>query len=224
MTYRDDRDADRARIEALEVELAAARGRVAELEHAQTRALVRATEGAIALTSRPSAATSLLGAPVELECEREFPGLFPVDQFEDLVESIRTIVRDPGRTEILRSSLTWASTTGPKATGPFFVVTVSVRDGRTRLQVSDKLGNLAGVIFGGVGGGVVGGTIIVPILAGIALAPVAVPGFLIAWLGGGWLGCRGLFRRSATRRATQLQRVFDTLSADIERAIAKHAP
>lgn len=219
MTYRDDRDADRARIAALEAELAAARKKVDELEGKQSQALVLASGGALAVASRPSAATTWLGAPLELELEREIAGAFPTDRFEDLVEPIRAIVRDPGRTEILKSSLTWSASTGPKAMGPFLMVTVSVRDGKTRLAVTDKLGNAAGVIYGGIGGGVGGGTIVVPILAGAAIAPIAVPVALVAWLGASFLGCRALFKRSARKRATQMQRIFDTLVEEIERAV-----
>lgn len=221
MTYRDDRDADRARIAALEAELARAKDRVLELEGNRITALVKTTSGAHALTSRPSASTTWLGAPLELELEREIDGAFPTDRFEDLVEPIRTIVRDPGRTEILKSSLTWSASTGPKALGPFLMVTVSVRDGKTRLSVTDKLGNAAGAIYGGIGGGVGGGTIIVPLLAGMAIAPVAVPIALVAWLGGSFWGCRALFKRSAKKRATQMQKIFDTLVDEIERAIAE---
>ena len=221
MTYRDDRDADRARITALEAELAVATKRVAQLEGRESTALVVASQGALALTSRPSASTTWFGAPLELDLEREFAGAFPVDHFEDLIDPIRAIVRDPGRTEVLKSSMTWSASTGPKAMGPFLVVTVSVRDGRTRLAVSDKLGQLAGAIFGGVGGGAGGGTLILPIMLGMAAGPALIPVALVAWLGGAWLGCRSLFRRSSRKRANQLQRVFDALVTEIETGIAK---
>ncbi len=224
MTYRDDRDADRARIEALEGDLAAANKRVAQLEGKESTALVVASQGAIALTTQPGASTTWFGSPLELRLERDLAGIFPVDRFEDLVEQIRDITRDSGRTEILKSSLTWSSATSAKTTGPFFVVTVSVRDGRTRLVVTDKLGQLAGAIFGGVGGGAGGGTIIVPIMLGMAAGPALIPVALIAWLGGSWMGCRSLFKWRAKKRATTLQRVFDTLVDEIATTIAKAKP
>ncbi|MBA2541146.1 MAG: hypothetical protein H0V17_16010 [Deltaproteobacteria bacterium] len=221
MTYRDDRDADRARVTALEAELAGANRRIAELEGKQELALVRANDGALALTSKPTASKKWLGAPIEMELAREFPGAFPTAQFEDLIEPIRTIARDPGRTEILKSSLTWTSSTGPKAIGPFLTVTVSVRDGKTKLAVFDKLGQAAGAVFGGIGGGVGGGTIFVPLALGITFIPVLTPVFMAAWLGGTWWGSRAVFKRVARRRATQLQAIFDALVVEIEDAIAK---
>jgi hypothetical protein len=218
MTYRDDRDADRARIEALEAELASKDRRIAELEG--RKELVLASGGALALTSRPSASTTWLGAPLELELEREFEGAFPADRFEELIEPCRAMTRDSGRTEILKSSMTWSSSTGPKALGPFLVVMVSVRDGKTKLTVGDRLGQVAGAIYGGVGGGVGGGTIIAPIMLGALFAPVAVPIALVAWIGGTMLGCRALFKRSARKRAVQMQRLFDALCDEITSAIA----
>ena len=219
MTYRDDRDADRARIESLEAELAAATKRVSELECKESTALVRAEGGAVALISRPAAATTWLGAPLELDLEREFAGAFPADKFEDLIEPIRSTLRDAGRTEILKSSMTWSASAGPKSTGPFLVVTISIREGKTRLVVSDKLGQLAGAIFGGVGGGAGGGTIIQPIMAGAAVAPVLVPVAMIAWLGGAWMGCRSLFKWRARKRAAGVQRMFDLLVEIIDTEI-----
>lgn len=222
VTYRDDRDADRARIESLEAELAAATKRVSELEHKESTALVRAGDGAVALISTPGAAKTWLGAPLELELKTELDGEFPTADFEDLIEPIRELTRDSGRTEMLRSSMTWSASTGPKSTGPFLVATISVRDGKTRITVTDKLGQLAGAIHGGVGGGVGGGTIVVPIaLASTFLTPFLIPVFLVGWLGSAWLGTRALYKRLAKRRATKLQGLFDLLVEEVTRGIEK---
>jgi hypothetical protein len=221
VTYRDDRDADRARIESLEAELAAANRRVSELEHKESTALVKATDGAVALMSKPGPATTWFGSPLTLELMRDFDGAFPTENFEDLIEPIRTLLRDSGRTEVLKSSLTWSATAREKSTGPFLVATVSVRDGRTKLTVTDKLGPLAGAMFGGVGGGVGGGTIVVPIIAGGALFPPLIPVFLLGWLGASWFGSRAIFKRVARRRANQMQRVFEALVEEIQRGIEK---
>ena len=220
MTYRDDRDADRARIEALEAELAQAKTRVSELEGRREQALVLASGGAL-VQGQKSASGTWLGAPIKLQLSREFPGAFPVDRFEDLIEPCRTIVGDTGRTEILKSSMTWSTAANPKGIGPFLVVTVSVREGVTRLAVDDRLGQAAGAIYGGVGGGVGGGTLMAPIGLGILIGPVAVPLLIAGWLGATWWGCRKIYQRIARRRATLMQQVFDALVKDIDAAIAK---
>src|SRR5262245_25139490 len=104
MTYRDDRDADRARIAALEAELAKAERRVAELEGRRVLALVQAGGNALARAdAAPSAARTWLGAPLRLALTKRWDGAFPVERFEDVIERIREVMRDPGRSELLRA-------------------------------------------------------------------------------------------------------------------------
>jgi len=216
MSYRDDRDADQARIAALEHELAQANDRLATIEGRQSQALVLATEGALVPGGRGGAARWF--GPGNLQLARRFDGTFPADRFEELIDRIREITRDPGRTELLKSSLTWFASRGEKSTGPFRVVTVTTRDGITTLTVTDRLAGLAGAIYGGVGGGVGGGGISIPIMASVAV-PVLTPVFLLGWLGGIFLGTRAIYRRAARRRAVALQQLFDALVADVERAL-----
>jgi hypothetical protein len=216
VSYRDDRDADQARIAALESELAVARARLAQLEGHQSNALVLASQGAL-VGSGPSGAARWFG-PGILQLARRFDGAFPTDRFEELVERIREIARDPGRSELLRSSLTWFASRGEKSSGPFRVVTVTVRDRTTTLTVTDRLAGLAGAIYGGIGGGVGGGGISLPIIASAAV-PVLAPVFILSWLGGVFLGARAIYKRAAHRRAVALQQLFDALVADIERAL-----
>src|SRR5262245_45740080 len=218
MTYRDDRDADQARIEALERDLAEAREKVAVLEGRQSQALVLASPGALVRDGKPSGAAWWFGAPGSLQFARRFEGAFPTERFEDLIERIREITRDPGRTELLKSSLTWFASRGEKSTGPFRVVTVTVRDGVTTLTVTDRLTALAGAIYGGVGGGVGGGGLSLPIIASTAV-PFLAPVFILGWLGGVFLGTREIYKRAARRRAVALQQLFDALVDDIERAV-----
>ncbi|HMG19811.1 MAG TPA: hypothetical protein VK607_00790 [Kofleriaceae bacterium] len=216
MTYRDDRDADQARIASLEHELELARDKVAVLEGRQSQALVVAGGGALVRGGRPSTARRLFGPP-KLELTRRFDAAFPTERFEELVERIRELTRDPGRTELLRSSLSWFASRD-KSTGPHRVVTVTVRDQVTTLTVTDRLAGLAGAIYGGVGGGVGGGGLSLPIMAAVAV-PVLAPVFLLGWLGGVFLGAREIYLRSARRRAIALQQLFDALVDDIERAV-----
>src|SRR5438105_926456 len=147
MSYRDDRDADQAHIAALEAQLASARSRISELEGRRDQALVLTSRGALDVAGKPrSAAVRWLGAPLVLEMSRTFERAFPAERLDDLVGAIREIAQEPGRAELLRSSLTWyASGAGTSART---TVTVVVRDGKTTLRVSDRLHQLAGAIFG----------------------------------------------------------------------------
>ena len=217
MSYREDRDADQARIAALERELGETRDKLAALEGRRTQALVLATRGALVPGTAPSPAARVFG-PGTLRLARRFDGAFPAARFEHLVERIRELTGDPGRTEVLNASLTWFASRGDRSTGPYRIVTVTVRDGATTLTVTDRLSGLAGAIYGGVGGGVGGGGLSLPIMAS-TLVPVLTPVFVLGWLGGVFFGTRALYLRLVRRRAEELQQVFDALAGDIERAL-----
>jgi hypothetical protein len=217
MSYRDDRDADQARIASLEHELAETREKLAALEGRRTQALVLATRGALVAGAEPSAAARVFG-PGTLRLARRFDGAFPAARFEQLVERIRELTGDPGRTEVLGASLTWFASRGDRSTGPHRIVTVAVRDGATTLTITDRLGGLAGAIYGGVGGGVGGGGLSLPIMAS-TLVPMLTPVFLLGWLGGVFFGTRALYLRLARRRAEELQQVFDGLVGEIDRGL-----
>lgn len=219
MTYRNDRDADQARITALEAELATARQKIEELEGKRSQALVLASGGALAPSGKAASGSARwLGAPLKLELTRRFEGAYPTERFEDLVEVIREVTRDRGRTELLRSSFAWWASSTDRGMGPFTSVTVTVRDGATTLLATDRLSNLAGGIFGGFGGGVGGGLLIAPIGATLLL-PVLGPVFFAAWFGGIYGGARAIYKRIARSRAENLQRVFDAVEKEIERTL-----
>jgi len=218
VTYRDDRDADQARIASLEVDLAQAQRKIADLEHRESTALVRAGGNAIAVASGK---VPWYGAPTKLELTRQFAGEYPRDQLEDLIGLIRRISHVSGHAELLRSSMTWSAGDGRRDAGPQMVVHVAIHDGVTDLAVTDSLGPLAGSIYGILGGagGVGGCGITIPICAAMgipALAPVAI----IAWLGGALFGARAIYKRAARRRAEKLQVLFAAISTEIEKRIA----
>jgi hypothetical protein len=217
--YRDDREADQARIAALERELAQAKDRVAELEQHRSQALVLTSSSALSKQGKPTLGTRIAGAPLQLELERTFDATFPTDKLEDLVGIIRSVAKERGHTELLRSSMAWSSITGARATGPQMTVTVTIRDGTTQLVVGDRLGQLAGALYGGVGGGVGGGAIMLPILASVG-APYLAPVIFIGWFGGVYAGARALFKRSARKRAERVQAVFDAVATEIARVLA----
>lgn len=219
--YRDDREADQARIDSLERQLAEATTKIAELEGKRSQALVLAGSKDIAPSGKPTtAAAKWLGAPLKLELIRTWDNEFPVDKFEDLVDVIRELTGDNGRVELLKSSMTWSSSsTNQKGTGPFIEIRVSVRDGKTRLEVKERLGQLAGVIYGAIGGGVGGGALMAPIGLGLVTMPVLIPVFVAGWLGGFYGALRKLYKSRAQKRAEALQRLFEQLDAEIAKKL-----
>lgn len=219
MSYRDDREADRARIAVLEAELASAKQRISELEGKRSQALVLASGGALTPAGEATnPATKWAGAPTRLGFEKRFEGTFPSDKFEDLVEAIRAITGDRGRTELMRSSMTWWASSPERGPGPFTCISLTTKDGVTTVSVTDRLGQLAGAIYGGIGGGIGGGGFVAPLLASLAV-PVLTPVFVLGWLGGTYGLSRALYKRAARRRAEKLQRTFEAVVAAVEREI-----
>ena len=218
MTYRDDREADRARVESLEGELAAAQRRIAELEGHRDQALVLASAGPLALR-RPGPLARWFGAPLTLELAHRFDGAYPVDQLEDLLEKIRTFRRDRGLAEVLRSSLTWHATWRRGGGGePPMTLTVFVKDGSTTLTVHSRLHQLAGGIYGGLGGGLGGGAIVLPLMLSIA-HPLFAPAIALGWFGGVFTFARTIFKRLAKRQAQSAQQLFDYVASELEAGI-----
>ncbi len=218
MTYRDDRDADQARIAALEIELRVAHERIDQLER---KSLVLFQRGSSEL-ALPTTSAKLFGGPRSLRLFRRFGHPLGRDHFESLIERCRELSGAMGRSELLTSSLMWTRNSGQSGAGPNQMVTVVVRDGATTLQVTDQLAALAGAIYGGIGGGVGGGGLAVPIALSAAAPPFA-PLILGAWFAGMFGLTRALYKRGVRRRAAQLQALFDALATDIERALAAPA-
>lgn len=218
--YRGDRQADQARINSLEGELAAANARIAELEGKRSQALVLAGSKDLAPTGKPTtAAAKWFGAPLKLELTRTWNKEFSVDKFEELIDLIRELTGDNGRVEMLKTSMSWTSSSRDKGTGPFINVRVTVRNGTTKLEVTDRLGQLAGVWFGAGMGGGGGGTISLPILAGIATNPWLIPLFIPVWVGSFYLVMRKMFKNGARKRAEKLQEMFEAVEAAIAKSL-----
>jgi hypothetical protein len=217
MTYRDDRDADQARIAALETELRTARERIDELEGNRSLVLFKRGSSELAIATTPGA--KLFGGPRALRLSRNFDKPLGREHFEPLIVRCRDLSGVMGRSELLSTSMMWTRSTGAQGAGPNQTATVVVRDGATTLQVADHLGALAGAIYGGVGGGLGGGGIAAPIALSTAV-PMLTPVILGAWFAGVFGLTRTLYKRAVRRRAVQVQALFDALAADIERALA----
>jgi hypothetical protein len=208
--FRNDRDADQARIVALEAELARSQKRVAEMEAHREQALVLAGRSQLVPSAKASAIARIAGAPRELRFEREFAGVLSRDQLESLAETIRTLMNEPGRLEVIRTSLTWTSADHGRRW-----VEITIADGRSRLAVCERLDSLIGRVFGPM----VGLAPQLAIILGFNIGALAAGLGVIAWLGAGLTGGRVLIRRGARKRAIRLQTVFDALCDEISRTL-----
>ncbi len=216
MSYRDDRDADLARIDALEGELAAAKRKIAALE--SPHALVRTEPAALTTTGRPPGAVARwFGAPLIRDLVRRFEGAYPVDKLEDLLALIRQLSPDRGTAELLRSSLTWLpSRLGSTRAG--LAVSVVINDGATTLTVRDNRRQFAGGIYGGIGGGCSSLVAGAGVIAGF-VNPLLIPVAVVGALGGLLVGTRAVYNKMVSRQTRTAVAVFDALSAEIAKRL-----
>jgi hypothetical protein len=218
VTYRDDLDAAQARVTALEQELASTRTRLAEAEDRRSHALVLAEQDVALALAGGGRAARVFGGPLRVRLERTFSGELDPASFEDLIELIRTTTKDAGRSELMKASLLWTSSSPPNGVGPFLTVMVSSKRGQVTMSVEDRFGNTAGIVYGAVGGGIAGGLAVLPIMATVAI-PVLGIALIPVWLGGAVLGCRALYRRATRKRTKQAHQLFEQLGDEIARLV-----
>lgn len=216
--FRNDRDADHARIAALEAQLAESNARVEQLEAHRSHALVLATPATLAASTKRSVPERLAGAPLTLELRRTFAGALSADHFETLVDRIRALTGERGRTEMLRASFTWTSVPERRRDAKT-TVTLTVRDGSTELVVDERLTRVANGTFGPIVGGTSGIGFVLGTVVGFAINPVIGIASAAAFYGSTYTGARALYRRTAKKRAEKLQQLFDALGDEVDRAL-----
>ncbi len=163
---------------------------------------------AAAPVEAPAPESALLGAPTMLRLERVIEGEVPPEEFPALVEEIRATFGVMGHLATTERSLLW---TGRKPKKPFNVlnlsellesgtgdgpdalVRIAPRGGRTRIQIEQRLGEVAGGVFGGVWGGVGGGGL--GIVFGVGIGALGLPlGLVFAGAAGTVAGSYALAR------------------------------
>ena len=186
--------------------------------------------------AEPAASESgLLGAPTTIRLERIVEGEVPPEEFPALVEEIRASFGVMGHSAETERSLLW---TGRRPKKPFNVLNVSelleagtagdapdvlvriaVRAGLTRIQIEQRLGDIAGGIYGGVWGGAGGGGL--GIVFGVGLGALGLP-LLPVFAGAGatvvgtyWLA-RAIYRAVVGSKRRRLELLMDRLAEHCE--------
>jgi hypothetical protein len=177
------------------------------------------------LPGEPSKWTWLSGRRTKIVVDRTITGEVPVREFPYLVEEIRIALGTVGLVGTLGSSLTWSTSPPGQGTGRNVQITVSARDGQTRLRIEEQLANTAGGLYGGmVGGG--GGGIGIGWAAfateTLANPLVAVIG-AIAWIGSTYGLARTIFVSTYDKRRTELTDLADRMEEQIASAVAGRA-
>lgn len=178
-------------------------------------------------TAVASPSDAFFGAPTRLVVSRTIPGTIAPDDFAYLVEEIRAALGRVGYPTTTDQSLLWTARKPKKAVNPFdlgelmetaqsggpdIMVRVFCRHDQTRIHVEERLGEMAGGIFGGVWG--TGGAAAAVILGvGLPLAGVpliVIPSAIVALTGGYGLS-RVIYRAVAGNKTRTLEDLADRL-------------
>jgi hypothetical protein len=158
---------------------------------------------------------AFLGAPHILQFERVIEGEVPESEYPELVEEIRTTIGTIGEIDTLARSLTWRT---PTAQGTRQVsVTVRPRAGRTTIRIQERLGNLAGGLYGGImgGGGGGGGSVVLGIGIGVEGAPLVALCLAGLVLGGSYALARVIFTANVKSKTAELTGLIDRLAQHV---------
>jgi hypothetical protein len=159
----------------------------------------------------------LVGAPLTIRLERSLPGELSESGFERLVPEIQRVADGHGQASLLGQTLTWRSISANSERS--LQVTVSSRNGRTRILIEERLSQLAGQLFGGIIGGV-GGGVGLGVGLGVGIGALQSVAFAVAWpvgvVGGAYLLARTIYRSTARRRQRTLRNLLEGLTAEIE--------
>ncbi len=183
--------------------------------------------------TRPSGATvhplqmrrnAWIGGPTTIVYERVVEGELLEADYEALVDEIRRTTNHVGLVNQLGRSFAWTSTRSQTARRDMEVA-VSIRGGQTRITVRERLAPLIGAIFGGIGGGMGGGGMglvmgTLSSLHALALAPVAVPAWLLTTYG----TARYFYSRTARERSKELEGIADRLTEVTGQLVGERLP
>lgn len=210
VAYRDDVEALRARVEQLERENSALR---------REKEALRA--GSAAAPGEASGMARVLGGPLVASFDHTIEGELPASAHELLLELLRESYGALGEAQVIGGTLTWRLTSSGQR---WIEVLVSAREGRTRVHITEHLGGVAAMFYGGIlgGAGLGGAGALVPLLH--AVEPVLGAALAPLWVAGTFAVARAGYARGARRRIAAVEALGDRVAQQVERAIASAGP
>jgi len=167
-------------------------------------------------TLRPGR-NSILGSATQIQFELVIDGEMPEDDFDLLIDVIRTELAEGGAPGAVGRSFTWQSHPGKRSTQ----VSVFPRSGRTTIRVSESLRSVAGAAFGGLMAGVGGASM--GIWGGVGAAVGSLGFAAVMWTGTvavAYITARGIFGSVRARRERVLRKLVERLGATVQESIA----
>ena len=165
------------------------------------------------------------GSANRIVVERMVDGEVNEAEYPTVVDEIRITVGTQGQSSTLGRALAWR-TVLTQAGSRAVSVSISPGGGRTRILIDESLTPLAGGLFGGFMGGFGGGggTMLFGLSMGTLHSPLVGLILLGSAVGGSFLGARGIFRRSSTKRRRELEQLADRLAGHIADTTARSGP
>ena len=149
-----------------------------------------------------------------ISIERVVEGEVPELEYPRLVEEIRVTFGNVGVVSTLAGSLAWQYSKTGAGEGRDIHVTIVTRANQTRIRIDERLGQIAGGLFGGIvgGGGGGGGSATLGILMGAAGLPVVAVAGAGTVLTSCYFLARTLYSRTYRKRHKALTILMDRLA------------
>jgi hypothetical protein len=209
VTYRDDVEALKARLDEAERENEALRTENAALKRG--------------IAPRVIDAGKILGAPTRIRVERVLDGEVPASAHRELAAIVRSALGLRGSVISLGNTLVVRVRGNREAR--MFELHVIAKDEKTTITIDEKLGSVAGGILGGIGGGAGFGGLgaILPWVAGM-YGPTDALLAASLWLGAVFAGARWLYGTIASRRQAAHVELVAKLAEAVQEALETQRP
>lgn len=155
-----------------------------------------------------------LGSPTVIELENVADGEIAEAMYDDIVDEVQATFSTGGNASTLGRSLTWRTERPRLGATRALQVRVTSRDGKTRIQIQERIGEMATALYCSilVGGGIGGlGTIL-----GIGLGWLGQgleSGLMAAgWFGGMYALSRSIYKAVARSKRSNLQQLSERIS------------
>ena len=184
-------------------------------------ALVRRAAAELEVRPRPVETSPWTGGPPRIVFERVLRGEAKVEAIETLVGVLREALGDRGQPSMVGRTFNWTSLTSSDRHGPHdreLAITVTPRDGATRIRIEEQLGPSAQRVFGRMVGAVgVPGTAFAMLIGLAALhSPLVAVVLWLAVVCSAYLGGRSLYRRTVRQRTAELQELLVRVSEHLQ--------
>ncbi len=154
-----------------------------------------------------------LGSSTVIGCERVVEGEVGEAVYDDILDEIQAAFSTEGQASTLGRSMTWRTENPVAGKRRALQVRVTSRGGQTRIQVQERLGELATALYSGilVGGGVGGVATILGIGLGWLGAGLEAGVLSAVWLPSMYALTRAIFRGVARKKRADLEELSDRI-------------